>query len=80
MQPLNGWRCFDQNALSDAAFFALEQVRGITAFQQLFLPLGLSSLDVASTAWGREGMQVVGIMLVWGYCLALAQRDLMASS
>jgi hypothetical protein len=71
---------FDQDAVSDAAFYGLENGRGIAVYQMLFRDLDISASDVLSTTWGREGMDIAGILLVSGYCLALAQRDLIAST
>jgi hypothetical protein len=71
---------FDQDAVSDATFCGLENARGIFVYQMLFRGLDISALDVLSTTWGREGMDFGDNLLVSGYCLALAQRDLMAST
>jgi hypothetical protein len=69
-----------QTAMSDAAFVGLENMRGVGVYQCLFRPLGISAIDVFSTGWGREGLQVGSLMLDWGYCLARAQRDLADSA
>lgn len=69
---------FDQEAVSDAAFYCLENARGVRAYQQVFRPLGISATDVLSTAWGRDGMTIFGELLVSGYCLAQAQKSLVS--
>jgi hypothetical protein len=66
----------DERALSDAAWYGLDMLRGLSIYQYLFRPLDLSAVDVLTAPWGPEGLQAGGRMLDWGYSLLLAQREL----